>query len=86
MPDLQKVENLATSLAPFLAFVPVLGQALPAALSILSLYRSTRDSIEALAPGVSGMLSDPELFDLLMKDAVALEAHAKTLIAKWSVP
>ena len=77
----------ASKVSPLLAMVPLIGQALPLALAILHQYRQTRDAVEAMNPGTSGMLPDTELFDLLQKDSEALVVHADELIRKWtSVP
>jgi len=76
----------ASAASPLLGMVPIVGSALPLALSIIKQYRQTRDAIEAMNPGTSGLLSDTELFDLLQKDSEALVAHADALIAKWSTP
>jgi predicted Zn-dependent protease len=76
----------AMAASPLLGMVPVVGSALPLALAIIKQYRQTRDAIEAMNPGTSGMLPDPELFDLLQQDSEALVVHADALIAKWSAP
>lgn len=84
MPNLSDIEKAVGAAAPFVGFVPVIGQALPVALQIISLFRKTRDSIEAVNPGTSGMMTDAELFDALQHDSTALVNHSADLIAKWT--
>jgi len=84
MPDIDAILGAASAASPLIGMVPIVGQALPLALQIIGLYRKTRDGIEAMNPGTSGMMTDAELFDALQKDSQALEAHSAALIAKWS--
>jgi len=79
-------ESALRAVAPFAAFIPVIGPTLPLALQLLATYRQTRDAIEGAAPGTSGMVSDAELIDLLKLDATTLRTRASALAAKLAAP